>query len=191
MYIPQNNSYGPPIAKLETIITTPPKPKEAHRAPSATKIKAKKYIPGSRGHPPNSARPLENIPHNSGIEKCKKKFHTKPVTTPPKHNKIQKLNEQDKPITQPPSPPSETSLGDLSWLPTALYPSPEDPELPEPSPESHLNSHLNSCLNFVHQFFIVHLYRTLGTLLMKLEQLKKSLLIYKPARYMGGLAPLV
>ena len=71
---------APLIAKLETIIVTPAKPKEACKARGATKIKTKIYTPGSRGCPPNSVRPSDNS-FNSGR---KKKFHTKPVTTPPK-----------------------------------------------------------------------------------------------------------
>ena len=109
---------APLIAKLETIITTPSKPKEAHRSPSATVIKAKIYTPGNRGHPPNNARPLHKTHSDSGSGRTKK-FHMKPAREPLRHNKI-----QDK-CTTPPSPPSEASLVDLSWPPTALYQSPD------------------------------------------------------------------
>ena len=50
------------------------------------------------------------------------------MTKPPIRNKPKvHINTPPRPC----SPPSETSLVNLSWLPTALYSSPDHPELPD------------------------------------------------------------
>ena len=127
---------APLIANLQTIVSSPTKPKDAHSAPVKTnKITTKIYIPGSRGHPPKDARVNEHTLSNPDMSRTKK-FHTLLVTKPPIRNKLQLRKNTTPP---PPSPPSEASLVDLSWLLTALYSSPkklqESLEQPETAPE--------------------------------------------------------
>ena len=137
---------APLIANLQTIVSSPAKPKDAHPAPVKTnKIKTKIYILGSRGCPPKDARPDERTLCNPDVSRTKR-FHTLPVTKPLICNKLQlRKDTTPPPPPSPPSPPSEASLVDLSWLPTALHPSLRQPKLsdlleqpeivPEPLPE--------------------------------------------------------
>ena len=166
---------APQIANLQIIVSSPAKPKDACSAPVKTnKIKTKIYILGSRGCPPKDARPDEHTLSNPDVSRTKK-FHTLPVTKPPIRNKLQLRKDTTPP---PPSPLSEASLVDLSWLPTALHSSPkklseslEQPEtVPEPLPE-----------------LSTPILDSTPISLMKLEQLKKFHLIYKHVR--GGYAP--
>ena len=78
-----------------------------------------------------------------------RRFHTKPVTTPPKCNHHQKeVTPLNTPSTTPIASPTtyvDMDLRDLSWLPTA-------------------SSHLKKKKNFPPQFWMQLQYKTIGTL---------------------------
>ena len=97
------NKTAPLIANLQTIVSSPAKPKDAHSAPVKTnKIKTKVYIPGSRGCPPKDTRADEHTLSNPDMSRTKK-FHTLLVTKPPIHDKLQ-LRKNTTPPPPPPSP---------------------------------------------------------------------------------------